>query len=182
MSEQIIAKLDEIEANTVAKIEEGKVEVKPDTFDLTEFIGNIIYEMNVILKPGQAIHFQHEGNTSTYTDSHLLKHVLINLLSNAIKLSPENSSILIKSSVSEKITTLKITDQGIGIPKSDQIHLFERFFRATNVTNIQGTGLGLHIVGRYVDILSGNISYTSELEKGSTFTIELKTEFKNDFE
>ena len=127
-------------------------------------------------------HFQHEGNTSTYTDSHLLKHVLINLLSNAIKFSPENSTILIKSSVSEKITTLKITDQGIGIPKSDQIHLFERFFRATNVTNIQGTGLGLHIVGRYVDILSGNISYTSELEKGSTFTIELKTEFKNDFE
>ena len=167
---------------SLGKIEEGKVEVKPDLFDLYEFISNIIYEMNVILKPGQDISFKHQGNINTYTDAQLLKHVLINLLSNAIKFSPENSTISIESNVSEKETAIKITDQGMGIPKSDQVHLFERFFRATNVTNIQGTGLGLHIVGRYVEILSGKIAYMSELEKGSTFTIELQTEFKNDFE
>ena len=79
-------------------------------------------------------------------------------------------------------TTIKITDQGIGIPIADQIHLFERFFRATNATNIQGTGLGLHIVGRYIEILSGSISYLSELEKGSTFTIVLPSKLKNDFD
>ena len=76
----------------------------------------------------------------------------------------------------------KRQDQGIGIPKSDQVHLFERFFRATNVTNIQGTGLGLHIVGRYVDLLKGSIKYNSELEKGSTFTIQFPSKIINDFE
>jgi signal transduction histidine kinase len=65
---------------------------------------------------------------------------------------------------------------------SDQVHLFERFFRATNVTNIQGTGLGLHIVGRYVEILKGTIKYHSEFEKGSCFEILLPTKIINDFE
>jgi signal transduction histidine kinase len=78
--------------------------------------------------------------------------------------------------------TIKITDQGMGIPMADQIHLFERFFRATNATNIQGTGLGLHIVGRYIEILSGTISYESELEKGSTFKIVLPSIKKNDLD
>jgi signal transduction histidine kinase len=77
---------------------------------------------------------------------------------------------------------LQISDQGIGIPKSDQVHLFERFFRATNVTNIQGTGLGLHIVGRYVDLLNGTIQYSSELEKGSSFTITYPSKIINDFD
>jgi len=97
----------------------------------------------------------------------------VNLMSNAIKFSPENSIISINTSIDNNTTMLKINDQEIGIPKTDQIHLFERFFRATNVTNIQGTGLGLHIVGRYVELLSGKIQYKSELEKGSTFTITL---------
>jgi signal transduction histidine kinase len=59
----------------------------------------------------------------------------------------------------------------MGIPEKDQKHLFERFFRATNVTNIQGTGLGLHIVGRYIDLIKGHISYQSALETGSIFCI-----------
>jgi signal transduction histidine kinase len=62
---------------------------------------------------------------------------------------------------------------------ADQVHLFERFFRASNVTNIQGTGLGLHIVGRYIELLNGEIKYTSELEKGSTFTITLPNKINN---
>ncbi len=61
----------------------------------------------------------------------------------------------------------------MGIPEKDQVHLFERFFRATNVTNIQGTGLGLHIVGRYVELLNGKINYQSQLEAGSIFYISI---------
>jgi signal transduction histidine kinase len=68
---------------------------------------------------------------------------------------------------------IKVKDQGMGIPKGDQIHLFERFFRATNVTNIQGTGVGLHIVGRYIELLNGKISYQSDLDHGSTFCVAL---------
>ena len=138
-----------------------------------EFINELINEMNVLLKPYQNLHYTHSGKPLTYLDSSLLKHVLVNLISNAIKFSPENAAISIQTNIDDENTVLQINDQGIGIPKADQVHLFERFFRASNVTNIQGTGLGLHIVGRYVELLNGEIKYTSELEKGSTFTIKL---------
>ena len=167
---------------SLGKIEEGKVEVKSELFDISEFINSITNEMNVLLKPGQEIKYEHFGNICTYTDSILLKHVLINLVSNAIKFSPENANITITCKVDNENTTIKITDQGMGIPMADQIHLFERFFRATNATNIQGTGLGLHIVGRYIEILSGSIAYESELEKGSTFKIVLPSIKKNDLD
>ena len=70
----------------------------------------------------------------------------------------------------------EVKDNGMGISQEDQEHLFERFFRAKNATNIQGTGLGLHIVGKYVELMEGRIECKSELEKGTTFTII----FKND--
>jgi PAS domain S-box-containing protein len=167
---------------SLGKIEEGKVDIKNDNFDLKEFFNDIIYEMNVLLKPAQQINYTHIGTPITYTDSNLLKHVVVNLISNAIKFSPENSTIDIISEIEKDTTSLKIIDQGMGIPKSDQVHLFERFFRASNVTNIQGTGLGLHIVGRYVDLLKGTIQYSSELEKGSTFTITFPSKMMNDFD
>jgi PAS domain S-box-containing protein len=167
---------------SLGKIEEGRVDVKPDRFDLTEFISDVINEMNVLLKLEQNIQYTHIGPNDTYSDSNLLKHVVINLISNAIKFSPEKSIINIQTKIEKDITILQISDQGIGIPKSDQVHLFERFFRATNVTNIQGTGLGLHIVGRYVDLLNGTIQYSSELEKGSSFTITYPSKIINDFD
>lgn len=167
---------------SLGKIEEGKVEVRPEVFDITEFISTIINEMNVLLKPGQEFEYTHVGISTVNSDSNLLKHVIVNLLSNAIKFSPEHSIISIECTIKDNRVIIKITDQGIGIPKKDQVHLFERFFRATNVTNIQGTGLGLHIVGRYVDLLNGTITYHSELEKGSKFTIQFPSKKTNDFE
>ena len=166
---------------SLGKIEEGRVEVKPEEFDLTEFINNITNELTVLLKSNQTIQYNHSGNKITFLDSNLLKHVIVNLMSNAIKFSPEASIISITTSIDDNNTNIVIKDQGIGIPKSDQIHLFERFFRASNVTNIQGTGLGLHIVGRYIELLNGNIQYKSELEKGSTFTITLPSKNLNNF-
>jgi signal transduction histidine kinase len=166
---------------SLGKIEEGKVDVKPEEFDLTEFIIELINEMNVLLKPNQNLLYKHSGKPLTYLDNNLLKHVLVNLISNAIKFSPENAVINIQTNIDDKYTRIQINDQGIGIPKADQIHLFERFFRASNVTNIQGTGLGLHIVGRYIELLNGEIKYTSELEKGSTFSITLPNKINNEF-
>ena len=167
---------------SLGRIEEGKVDVKAEEFNITAFFNDTINEMSVLLKSGQNFKYEHLGLINTYTDSHLLKHIMINLISNAIKFSPENSIISIETEVTINTTTIKITDNGIGIPASDQIHLFERFFRATNVTNIQGTGLGLHIVGRYIEILKGTINYYSEFEKGSTFEIQLPTKMTNDFD
>ena len=75
--------------------------------------------------------------------------------------------------VSDDSMSLKVIDNGIGIPEQDQEKMFERFFRAGNVTNIEGTGLGLNIVKKYVELLEGNITFTSVPEQGSVFTITI---------
>lgn len=167
---------------SLGKIEEGKIEIKLDTFDLPEFIRDILNDMQVLLKPEQILKFIHNGKPITFTDNHILKHILVNLISNAIKFSPEKSVINVESSIENEITTIQIRDQGIGIPIADQVHLFERFFRATNATNIQGTGLGLHIVGRYVELINGKIQYNSTLEQGSTFTVSFPSKIIYDFD
>ena len=149
---------------SLGKIEEGKIQVHFSSFNLKEQTQLIVNEIANILKPGQQIIYEHSGETQVNLDLSLLRNILINLISNASKFSPENSVIEIKSVVSEKSISLTIRDRGIGVQEEDQKHLFERFFRAKNVTNIQGTGLGLHIVSRYVELMNGNISVESVLE------------------
>jgi signal transduction histidine kinase len=132
--------------------------------------------MTTILKKGQRFNYVHTGEPRVYLDLSLLRNVMINLLSNAIKFSPDNAVINVSSKVDEKTIIIAVKDSGLGIPEDDKKHLFERFFRANNVTNIQGTGLGLHIVSKYVELMNGNIEVESELEKGTTFTIHFNYE------
>jgi signal transduction histidine kinase len=94
------------------------------------------------------------------------------MLSNASKFSFEDSIIHVKTAVSEKYISISIQDNGLGIADEDKKHLFERFFRGKNVVNIQGTGLGLHIVSKYIEIMNGSIEVESELEKGTKFIIK----------
>ena len=93
-----------------------------------------------------------------------LRPICINLLNNAIKYSPENSRISFTTDTRNGIQLI-VEDQGMGIPLEDQQHLFDRFFRAGNVTAIQGTGLGLNIVRKYARLLGGDIRFTSEVQK-----------------
>jgi signal transduction histidine kinase len=131
--------------------------------------------MQSILKPGQQIRIRHEGKEMVNLDLSLLRNVIINLISNALKFSPENSFIDVETEVNEKHILISIRDYGIGISDEDKKHLFERFFRGKNVTNIQGTGLGLHIVSKYVELMNGHIRAESELEKGTKFIITFTT-------
>jgi signal transduction histidine kinase len=78
----------------------------------------------------------------------------------------------LKINVTNKKVTVKVEDNGIGIPKEDQKNLFTKFFRAGNALNIEGTGLGLNIVKRYVELIDGTISFTSTIEEGSSFTVQ----------
>jgi signal transduction histidine kinase len=100
-----------------------------------------------------------------------LKNILINLLSNAAKFSQEDSPIDISVKSGTELITLMVRDHGIGISEKDQEHLFNMFYRASNVTNIQGTGLGLHIVKRYLDLMNGTVNLHSKLGKGTSITI-----------
>jgi PAS domain S-box-containing protein len=156
---------------SVGKIEEGKIQARFSWFDIKKSISETITEMQSISKKGQVIKYNHEGNLEVELDPAMLKHITLNLLSNAIKFSPENSEIHISTNVTDKSIELRVKDQGLGISKEDQEHLFERFFRAQNVMNIQGTGLGLHIVSKYVEQMKGIIRCFSEQEKGTEFFI-----------
>ena len=156
---------------SIGKIEDGNMVAHFTIFDIQDMISTIINEITSIVKPGQEILYQHDGDSMVSLDPSLLRNVMINLLSNAIKFSPENSKIEVasKSKLSEIVITVK--DNGIGISKEDKQHLFERFFRGANVTNIQGTGLGLHIVEKYVELMNGSIDFASKLEKGTSFAL-----------
>lgn len=159
---------------SIGKIEDGKIVANNSNFNIKELIHSLCAEIEGIVKSGQKIDQHHQGEETVFLDHSLLRNVLTNLLSNAIKFSPEGTTIEIESVVSKKEIKIRVKDSGIGISKEDQEHLFERFFRGTNVTNIQGTGLGLHIVGRYIELMNGKIEFSSELEKGTEFIITFK--------
>jgi PAS domain S-box-containing protein len=158
---------------SVSQLEEGKVSNLAEELNLSEFVSEIITELQPICKQGQKIVYTHEGSPKAYFDLKLLRNILFNLISNAIKFSGEDSPIEVRTTVSASETMLRVRDHGIGIAKQDQTHLFERFFRGRNVTHIQGTGLGLNIVARYVEMLNGSITFESEENKGTEFIITL---------
>ncbi|MFN3316222.1 MAG: ATP-binding protein [Raineya sp.] len=157
---------------SVGKLEEGKIKATLTEICLSNCLKGVIQDMQNMAKEGQKIEFSHEGTEQILSDCSILKKILINLLSNAIKFSPENSLIQIKSSVSDKEFCLQVIDQGIGISKKDQEHLFERFFRAENAMNIKGTGLGLNIVAKFTEMLGGKIDIISALGKGTTVILK----------
>lgn len=158
---------------SLSKIEEGKTKTDYEVFNLNNVISEIINDLATIKKPGQAINYVHTGKNDVLLDPRLIRNIVINILSNAIKFSDEGKLIEIKTDIGENTTVLEFKDQGIGISKEDQQHLFERFFRGSNATNIQGTGLGLNIVARYVELMNGVIETESELNKGTSFKITI---------
>jgi PAS domain S-box-containing protein len=152
---------------SLGKIEDGKITAHESVFDIKELVSLQINEMTEILKPGQKVTYSHTGNNEVRLDEVLFKNILINLLSNAIKFSAENKPVLITTNVRDRELIFSIKDEGMGISKKDQAHLCEIFFRAGNAINIPGTGLGLHIVARYVEMMNGTIEIKSELDKGT---------------
>jgi len=161
---------------SIGRIEEGRVQTNFSSFNIREQIQLVCNEMQTIMKPGQRFNYVHKGLQKVYLDLSLFRNVLINLISNAIKFSFEHSQIDIHTEVTENAILITVKDYGLGIPDEDRKHLFERFFRAQNVTNIQGTGLGLHIVSKYVELMNGDIQVESELEKGTQFNIRFNYE------
>ncbi|MGB5402517.1 MAG: PAS domain S-box protein [Robiginitalea sp.] len=163
---------------SLSKLEEGNIEAQPDTFDALDLIRSVLEELESNLKVGQ--HFTETFEMSSlqvYQDPKLLRQILVNLLSNAIKYAPEKTGIFIAIEKGETTFTISIQDKGIGIPEQEHDQLFNRFFRARNAINIPGTGLGLHLVKLYTELMGGTITFTSVLDRGSTFTLRLPLVF-----
>lgn len=159
---------------SLGKIEEGKLRTSFSAFNLREMIVSSIDEIKNNLKKNQQIKYAHAGNADVYLDLSLMKHILMNLVSNASKFSADTAVINIETAQKDNEIILAVKDEGIGISPEDQIHLMDRFFRAANAQNIQGTGLGLHIVAKYAEMMNGRLEFKSELGKGFEFIVKLK--------
>ncbi|EPR66061.1 sensor histidine kinase [Cyclobacterium qasimii] len=159
---------------SLSKLEEGKVVAQPILFDFIDFSKSLVEEIQGIKKKGQVINLlSNQTIIEVGLDPKLTRHILHNLLSNAIKYSDENKTISYTIDCNDEKLLLTFSDQGIGIPEEEVYQLFQRFYRAKNVTNIQGTGLGLNIVKQYTELMGGNVSFESKLNVGTTFTVEL---------
>lgn len=156
---------------SIGKLEEGKVLVEYEIFDLKQLIQEILAELDGMKKTKQEIQLTFKGDKQVKLDKKILRNILFNLLSNAIKYSDEN--IDLNTEVKNDWVTLIVKDRGIGIPAEQQNNLFGKFFRASNVNSIQGTGLGLNIVKHYIDLLDGTIDFTSLENQGTTFTVSI---------
>jgi signal transduction histidine kinase len=161
---------------SLGKLEEGIIHADMHGLtsdELLHEISMLIIDLKLILKTGQQLIFEHSGNSSVLIDKQLLKQILTNLISNAIKFSSEYGIIEVRYKNNDEGLTITVKDNGIGISEEDQEHLFERFFRAKNAVNIQGTGLGLHIISKYLELMNGSISFESKLNEGTSFNIHI---------
>lgn len=159
---------------SLGRLEEGKIEVISEEIHVEEIFEDIAEELKLTLKPGQDIRISCHGPKRTIkSDPKVLRNITFNLVSNASKYSDEGKNIYLDLTLDPDQVRIAVRDEGVGIPAEEAKHIFERFYRASNVSNIQGTGLGLNIVKRYVGLLNGKIEFTSEYGKGSTFTVTL---------
>jgi len=162
---------------SLGRLEEGKIDVVKAPINIHDFLKEVEEEMASTLRPGQRLVQHCDLKSETFvTDVRILRNIFFNLVSNASKYSAEGKQIYVTCREERGRIYFAVRDEGIGIPDSDQKHMFDRFFRASNSGNVQGTGLGLNIVKRYVELLGGRIYFESELGKGSIFTVWIPRE------
>lgn len=159
---------------SLSQMEQATMHGSPHLLDIILFCAEVLEDMQGVIKPGQRVVYQHLSGPSLISlDGQMLKNILINLLINASKYSAGGKEIELTTTILDGQLVITVKDQGIGIPDADKDKLFINFFRARNASHIAGTGLGLYVVKRYVDLLGGLITFSSELDSGTIFTIQL---------
>jgi PAS domain S-box-containing protein len=162
---------------TINRAEAGKLEFNPKLLDLELFCSSFIEELRLSAGENHKLTFTCQGkNIPSCVDERLLRSILSNLLSNAIKYSPDGGNVYLALEFTSDRVILKVQDWGIGIPLMTQKQLFEPFHRGNNVRSISGTGLGLVVVKKCVDLHKGNINITSAVGVGTTCTVTLPLE------
>jgi PAS domain S-box-containing protein len=158
----------------IGKAEAGALQFDPKPVDLGDLCRKVVEELRGGVAKGHTIEFeQHFERGSLNLDEKLLRHILTNLLSNAVKYSPPGSIVSLLLAEREGEAVIEVGDSGIGIPLEDQAHLFESFHRASNVGTRQGTGLGLVIVKKSVELHGGTILVDSKVEAGTRISVHL---------
>jgi signal transduction histidine kinase len=167
---------------SIHRADVGKLKFSPIPTDLCRFCQGLIQELTISSNAPHTIQFYWYGKCNeVLIDPVLLRSILLNLLSNAMKYSSADRAIELTLTCTPDVAVFDIQDYGIGIPAADQPHLFEVFYRASNVSTIRGTGLGLAIVRQCVDRHQGQITVHSQEGQGTKFTVTLpiKTRSEN---
>jgi PAS domain S-box-containing protein len=169
---RLSAMLQEILA--LGKIDAGQMQLRKQPVELLQLCQGVAQEAHLAFQKHPAIKILTTTPiTTVQTDPQLLYLILLNLLSNALKYSPQNTTTTLTASTDNNVIRLEIVDHGIGIPPSAQSHLFEAFYRAPNVGQIKGTGVGLYVTNRCVELLHGKIEVSSTPGEGSRFVVQL---------
>ncbi len=159
---------------SIGQAEAGKLEFNPEPLDVEEFCNDLVEEIKLANSNQHRIDFSSQRQTTNACmDKNLLRQILTNLLSNAIKYSPKGSTVTFDLVCQDEKAIFHIKDEGIGISPADQQRLFESFQRGSNVGKISGTGLGLTIVKKAVDLHGGQIAVKSEVGAGTIFSVAI---------
>lgn len=162
------------DALVLSKVEAGKLEFDPKRLNLQQFCSNLVEEHQLTAGSKYGIHFTARGECfDAYLDERLVGYIFDNLLSNALKYSPQGGIVNFELTCENGNAIARIQDRGIGIPPEDQTKLFEPFHRGRNVGTLPGTGLGLAVVKKAVELHGGAIAFESEVGVGTTFTVTL---------
>lgn len=160
----------------LGRADAGKLMVQKEAIDLEDFVAHIVEEYQLGGRQTHDIRLETRNDCRKVNgDKRLIRHILTNLISNAIKYSPEGSRIDVRLGCGDGFAMIDVEDEGIGIPEEHVDQIFEPFFRAGNVGDITGTGLGLPIVKRSVEAHGGTITFTPKTSSGTTFCIRLAT-------
>jgi two-component system sensor kinase FixL len=164
---------------SITRLEEGQFIPVISRFSIQSLLHDLKSEAEGLLKKGQELICNTDfHDLEMKSDKNILRNILYNLISNAIKYSDEGKKVFLRITIEEEKFCIEIEDQGVGIPVEDQKHIGSRFFRASNVVNVPGTGLGLNIVLSYLHTLNGDLSFKSEPGIGTTFTITLPLRYE----
>jgi PAS domain S-box-containing protein len=159
---------------TLSRTEINKKQFSPKTKDLYKLCCNIKNDIKLLLSESQQFTFNYLPTERIFQfDEKLIRYILLNLLSNAVKYSGANGKILFNVMLEGGNLVFSIQDEGIGIPESDQEFLYEPFHRGSNVGEIKGTGLGMSIIRRFVDLHFGSIFFQSKENVGTKFTVHI---------
>lgn len=162
------------EVLTLSRADRGKLSLIPKNINLKKIILELIEQLNTQKKEGQSIKLIYNITEEKFIlDEKLLKHILQNLISNSIKYSDEYKNILIETNFDSNELVFQIKDEGIGIPENEIPKLFEPFYRAENSMEYHGSGLGLSIVQKSVELFNGKIDIKSQLGIGTEVIIKI---------
>jgi len=161
----------------ISHTESDQITLNYQLLNLKEFCLDVLQELQLGLGQDHLFIFNAIGinhqNQYVNLDEKFLRYILGNLLSNAVKYSPVGSKISFQVEYNKENLIFVVRDEGLGIPTEDQNHVFESFYRGQNIGNIPGTGLGLNIVKKCLEFYQGQISFISQVNMGTTFTITI---------